>query len=206
MKPRTIWIAAIAAPSLLVMVLRLSADADRPPAAPPPAPPPAVAPPAASRVLSIPAGAGDRDRAELAELRADVARLGSPPAPREQLSWEEQYALDERRAGVKTAVLERTFAADRRDPSWSPHAERKLRDAFAAADVPGGRLEDVSCGATLCRYSVVFDSIAQREDGSGVIPVLARWPSRGFGGPARDDPRRYIMYVSRDPESFPAVE
>ena len=82
MKPRTIWIAAIAAPSLLVMVLRLSADADRPPAAPPPAPPPAVAPPAASRVLSIPAGAGDRDRAELAELRADVARLGSPPAPR----------------------------------------------------------------------------------------------------------------------------
>ena len=82
-------------------------------------------------------------------------------------------------------MLERAFANDRRDPSWSPQAESKLRSAFAVAEVTGGRLEEVGCGATLCRYSVRFDSVAQREDDSGAITGLARWGSHGFGGAPR---------------------
>jgi hypothetical protein len=144
--------------------------------------------------------------AELAGLRAEITQLRAGKPPREQLSYDEQVARNKRRAAAKFAALDKAFASDRRDPSWSPQAESKLRDAFAIADVAGGHLEELSCGGTLCRYSVRFDAVAQREDASDAITSLARWDSSGFGGPAADDPRRFVFYVSRDPASLPRVE
>lgn len=205
MRPRTIWIAAIAASSLVLVTLRgMVLDAGGPPAQPPST---ATPPPGAARTVTIYSGATDDVRSELADLRADVSRLGGAPKAKEpELSPEEQRAFDERRASQTHAVLAKAFAADARDPSWSPQVERSLREAFTAAQVPGGRLEEVACGSTLCRYSVVFDSLAQREDGIDAITALARWDSRMFGGPTPGDPQRYVVYVSRDAESFPPLE
>jgi hypothetical protein len=203
MKPPTIWIAAIAASSLLLVTLRAMTPDEAAPAALPPRS--AASSPPARYAVPIRHGTADV-QAELAALRAEVAQLQAAKPPREQLSYDEQVALDKRRVAAKFATLEKAFASDRRDPSWSPQAESKLRDAFAAAEIAGGRLEDLSCGGTLCRYSVRFDSIAQREDGSDAITSLARWGARGFGGPVADDPQRFVFYVSRDRESFPTVE
>lgn len=203
MKARTMWIAAIAAPSLLVALRWMARGDDTPPI---PSPTLAASSPPASRALSLRDGTAYEVRAELAELRAELARLGAAPRPREELSLDEQHELSARRAAAKAAVLAKAFAADQRDPSWIPQAEHSLRQAFAAAAVPGGRIEELGCGATLCRYTVRFDSTGQRDDGIGAITELAHWDSRGFGGPSPDDPRRYVVYVSRDPGSFPAVE
>jgi hypothetical protein len=202
MKPHTIGIAVIAGASLLV-TLRVMVGDEPVPAA---VAPRAVATSAPTRsVVPIRDGAADQVRAELAALRTEVAQLHAGKPPRDKLSYDEQLELSQRRAAAKFAALETAFASDRRDPSWSPQAESKLRDAFAAASVGGGRLEDVSCGGTLCRYSVRFDSVARREEGSDAITGLARWGSRGFGGPAADDPLRFVFYVSRDRASFPAI-
>jgi hypothetical protein len=203
MKPRTIGIAVIAASSLLLVILRGMVRDEQVGAGPPPR---SVASPTPARYpVKIRHGAGDQLRDELAALRAEVAQLHAGKPRPEQRTREEQLAIDQRRAAAKTAVLENAFANDHRDASWSPQAESKLRDAFGAADVAGGRLEELGCGATLCRYSVRFDSVAQREDGSGAITGLARWGSRGFGGPDPADPLRFVFYVSRDRESFPNV-
>jgi len=203
MKARTIWIAAIAASSLLLATLRGMARDEPGPATPPPRV--AASPPAARFAVPIRDGTTDDVRTELAALRAEIVQLHARKSPREQRTLEEQLALDRRRAAIRTAALEKAFVSDRRDPSWSPQAESKLRTAFAAAEVTGGRLEELGCGATLCRYSVRFDSVAQREDGSGAITDLARWGSHGFGGPDPADPLRFVFYVSRDRESFPIV-
>jgi hypothetical protein len=204
MKPLTIGIAVIAASSLLLVARRQMVGDEPGPAAPPPR---SVATPAPLRYAApMRAGAGDQVHAELAALRADVAQLRAGKPPREQLSYGEQVALSKRRAVAKFAALDKAFASDRRDSSWSAQAESKLRDAFATADVAGGHLEELSCGGTLCRYSVRFDSVAQREDASDALTSLARWDSSGFGGPAADDPRRFVFYVSRDQESFPTLK
>jgi hypothetical protein len=206
MKLRTILIAA-GAPLLVLMVLRPWAGDAAPDARPASA---AVPRPA---VGAFPAGrdrAVDGVRAELAELRADVSRLGPAPAPApaeaEEPEPEELRARDDQRSAAKAALLARTFAADARDPSWSPQAERAVRDAFAAAALPGARLDEAACGATLCRVAVVFDSIEHRNDGYGGVIELVRWPSRGFGRVSPDDPLRYVFYASRDQASFPRVE
>jgi hypothetical protein len=203
MKLRTILIAA-GAPLLVLVVVRPWAGE----AAPAARPAPAVARPVLGAV-PVPAG---RDRAvagvraELAELRADVSRLGPAAAPAEEPSPEEQRARDDQRSAAKAALLAQAFAADARDPSWSPQAELAVRDAFAAAALPGARLDEAACGATLCRVAVVFDSIEHRNEGYGGVIELVRWPSRGFGRVSPDDPLRYVFYASRDQASFPRAE
>jgi hypothetical protein len=202
MRPRTIWIAAIAASSLLLVTLRgMAHQIDDPPAKQAASATPSSA---AARAITIHDGTDEQVRVELAELRADVSKLGGATQP--ELTYEEQRARDEHDAAEVQAQLAKKFAADDRDPSWSAQAERSLRDAFAAAHVAGGRLEELGCGATLCRYSVAFDSVTQREDGVDAITTLAHWDSRLFGGPVADDPRRFVVYVSRDPDSFPPLQ
>lgn len=200
MKPRTILIAA-SAPLILLVVLRPWAG-DAAPAA---STAPAVAPPPRTR-LDARALAGEGARAELAELRADVSRLGAAPTPKEELSPEEQRARDRQRTATQAALLARTFAAEARDPTWSPQAERSVREAFAASAIPGARLDEAACGATLCRVTVAFDSIGHRDEGFGAVIELVRWPARGFGDVSPVDPLRYVFYASRDPESFPGVD
>lgn len=199
MKPRTILIAA-SAPMILLAVLRPWAG-DAAPAA---SPAPTAAPP--SRALL-----GGHDlaaagvRAELAELRADVSRLGAAPPPKEELTPEEQRARDRQRAAAQAALLAKTFAAETRDPTWSPQTEGLVREAFEAAALPGARLDEAACSATLCRVTVAFDSIERRDEGFGAVIELVRWPSRVFGDVAPGDPLRYVLYASRDPQSFPDV-
>jgi len=204
MKLRTILIAA-GAPLILLGVLRPWAGDT----APTTSSAPAVAPPTAAQPLPF---RDDRDhtavgvRAELAELRAAVSRLGAAAAPKEELSPEEQRVRDDQRVAAHTALLAGTFAADARDPNWSPQAEFSVHGAFAAAALPGARLDEVACGAALCRITVAFDSIEHRDEGFGAVVELVRWPSRGFGDVSPDDPLRYVFYTSRDRESFPSLE
>ena len=197
MRARTILIAASAAVVALALALALWPAGDDEAGAMPSAP--AVTRPLVRPVVTLRDGATARVEGELAELRAEVARLGEAPAPapKEELTPDEQQARDERR------ILAKTFAADTRDPSWSPQTERALRDAFAAAALPGARLAEVSCGSTLCRYTVAFDSIEQRDEGAGALFGLPQWDSNGFGNLAPDDPLRYVVYASRDPETLP---
>ncbi len=207
MKPRTLLMAASVPLVLLVAwLLRASQEA---PAAGGEAPATRPAPAAAPRARAFPDGrdlAAAGVRSELAELREEVSRLGSAAAPAEPRSPEEQQARDDQRVAAQAALLVKTFAADPRDPSWSPDAERSVRDAFAAAALPGARLHEVACGSTLCRITVSFDSIDHRNESFAAVVELARWPSRGFGDVSPDDPLRYVFYASRDQESFPAVE
>src|SRR5688572_10562244 len=152
MKPRTILIAAGAELLLVVVVCPWAGDV-----APAASSAPTVAPPGAAWARPVHEGrerAADGVRAELAEPRADASRLGADAAPREELSPEEERARDDRRIADKTARFARTFAAEARDPAWSPQAERSVRDAFAAAALPGARLAEAACGATLCRITV----------------------------------------------------
>jgi hypothetical protein len=200
MKPRMIMIAA-GASLVLLLVLRAWTD-DAAPAA---NPAPTVGPPARS-AFPLRDGATARVQSELAELRAEVSRLGAPAAPKEELSPEEQRAHHDQRAAVQAALLAKAFAADTRDPSWSPQTEHALRDAFAAAALPGAQLEEVACGAKLCRFTAAFESIERRDEGIGAMLGLIRWRSLGFGDASPDDPRRYIVYAARDPESFPSIE
>jgi len=205
MKLRTFSIAA-GAPLLLLVALRPWSDD----AAPAGSPAPAVAP----RAHALPDG---RDRAaarvqrELAELREEVSSLGPAAArqedrpPARELSPEEQQEQDQQRVAAQASLLVKTFAADPRDPSWSPQAERSVRDAFATAALPGARLDEVACGGTLCRITVSFDSIERRDQGFAAVVELARWPTRGFGDVSPEDPLRYVVYAARDQESFPAA-
>jgi hypothetical protein len=98
MKPRTILIAA-SAPLILLAVLRPWAG-DAAPAA---HPAPAVAPSPRAR-LDARDLAGEGVRAELAELRADVSRLGAAPTPKEERSPEEQRACRARGSGEHAAI------------------------------------------------------------------------------------------------------
>ncbi|HSK02263.1 MAG TPA: hypothetical protein VK932_13520 [Kofleriaceae bacterium] len=188
----------------LVLVLALRRWAEEPAPAVAPAP---AAGPVAPRAIPVHGGAAARVQGELAELRAEVSRLGAAPAPEpaEALSPEEEQARGDQRVAEQTALLAKAFAADVRDPGWSPQTESALREAFAAAAVPGARLEEVACGGTLCRVTVAFDSIERRDEGVGAVAGLVRWDAIGFGDASPDDPLRYVVYASRDRESFPAV-
>ena len=207
MKPRTLLVAASAALILLV-VWRPWAGEEAPGAG---EKAPAVRPASelAPRARAGPDGpdrAAARVRGELAELREEVSRLGSAAAPAERPSPEEQQARADRRDTAQAALLVKTFAADTRDPSWSPDAERLVRDTFAAAPLPGARLAEVACGTALCRITVAFDSIEHRNESFASVVQLAPWPSRGFGDVSPDDPLRYVFYASRDHGSFPDIE
>ncbi len=206
MSPRPILLVASASLGLalalvLLQMRRPRADDPVPVASPVPAPAPRSA---ATHASSVHGGATARVQDELAELRAEVARLGAAPAPAEVLSPEEQQVRGDQRVAAQAALLAKAFAADTRDPGWSPQTERALRDAFAAAAPAGARLEEVACGATLCRYTVAFDSIEQRDQGISSVVGLVRWDALGFGDVSPDDPLRYVVYASRDQESFPA--
>lgn len=201
MRPRTILIAA-GASLLLLLLLRPWAGGTSTTASPPRA----VAAREVPRGLPLRDAAADRVRAELAELRADVSRLGAAPVPKDVPSPEEAQARYEQRVATQTALLVQAFAADGRDPSWSPQTERVLRDAFAAAPPPGARLEEVMCGARLCRVTAAFDSAERREEGAGALFGLIRWRSFAFGDASPEDPRRYVLYAARDRESFPRVD
>jgi hypothetical protein len=133
-----------------------------------------------------------------------VARQASPAT--EELSPQEQREDDDRRLAKQASLLAKTFAADRRDPMWSPQAERAVRDQFATTALAGARLDEASCGATLCRVTVAFDSVAHLREGFNSVVELVRWPSRGFGDVSPDDPLRYVFYASRDPAAYPTVE
>lgn len=207
MRPRTILLAASASVVLalaLVLVLALRPWADEPAPVVTPAP---AAGPVVTRAVPVHGGAAARVQGELAELRAEVSRLGAAPAPapEEALSPEEQQARGDARVVQQAALLAKTFAADVRDPGWSPQTESAVREAFAAAAVPGARLEEVACGGTLCRFTVAFDSIERRDEGAGAVVGLVRWDAIGFGDVSPDDPLRYVVYASRDPDSFPSV-
>src|SRR5262245_23621331 len=99
MTSRSLWIAAIAASSLVVVALRLRGDPD--PAAPRP-----VEAHAAPRAISVPIAAPARPRPELAEHPADAAELDRTRPPREPRSFDEQLAQQERRDAAMFATLE----------------------------------------------------------------------------------------------------
>jgi hypothetical protein len=200
MKPRTIMIAGGAL--VLLLVLRPWADD----AAPVEDPAPPAAAPVAPRAFTPRGGTIARVPREPAEVRARASRRDADPARNDELTPDEQQAHHDRRAAAQAVLLAKAFAADGRDPTWSPQTEDALRDAFAAAAPPGARLEEVACGATLCRFTAAFDSIAERDEGVGALLGLVRWRSLGFGNPSPDDPRRYVVHAARDPESFPSVE
>lgn len=204
MKPRTILMAASAA--LILLVVWRPWAGDEAPAAGRQAPAVRHAP-EVPRARAFP---DDRAsafvRSELAELREEVTRLGSGVAPAVEPSPEEQQERTDRRDAAQAALLVKTFAADTRDPSWSPDAERSVRDAFAAAPLPGARLAEVACGTAMCRITVAFDSIGHRDESFAAVTELVHWPTRGFGDVSPDDPLRYVFYASRDHTSFPDVD
>ncbi len=192
MSSRTIWIAA-GAVLIMLVVLRLSLDD----AAAVSSPRPQVA----SAPAVHPRGLADRPHARIGGPRLGPGEVLHAPRP-----LDEVRARAARRVVAQTELLERTLAADRADPRWSPQAEQALRDAFAAAAVPGARLAELACGARLCRYMVAFGSIEQRDDGITAVTGLIPWRSKGFGDISAADPQHYVFYVSRDPDSFPTVD
>src|SRR5262245_33424123 len=130
MRAPMIAIAAAAASSLLLLY-GMTRDEPAPAALPSrarAAPPPTAIARAPAERPATPAHETTADG-----VHVELAALHARRAPREQRTWEEELALDRRRTAARTAVLEKAFASDRRDPSWSLQAESKLRSAFAAA-------------------------------------------------------------------------
>jgi hypothetical protein len=146
------------------------------------------------------------DRIESEERRPAPSRLGAAATPAEELSPEERRARDDRHDVAQAALLTKALATAARDPTWSPQAERSVRDAFTAAALPGARLAEAACSATLCRVVVAFDSLDHRNEEFSHVIGLVRWPSQGFGAVSPDDPLRYVFYASRDKTGLPRAD
>ena len=121
-------------------------------------------------------------RAELSRLRARVAALegataatGSAngdveeatreaaPAPTPTPSYADQVsaALEQEKRDVKR--LETTLAAEPRDSAWARDYEQEIAAAMDAEVFAGSRLQETSCGSTLCRSLVEHDSMQAME-------------------------------------------
>lgn len=142
---------------------------------------------------------------------AESGHAPRPTRPRVDLPVDdrplaEQKTIADDRDARQAVALANAFAVDPRDPIWSAQAESSVREAFAESGLQSARLDGVTCGTTLCRFTVAFESVEQRDDHVGTVVGLVRWKARGFADVAPDDPRRYVVYASRDPESFPSVD
>lgn len=80
------------------------------------------------------------------------------------LTLAEQEAQERARTAQTTALLDNSFAAQPKDPTWSLQAERQVADSFNSDEIAAGsQLQQLSCQSTLCRIqSHHSDTAAER--------------------------------------------
>lgn len=156
----------------------------------------------AERLAAAPSRAGEHRRSPALVKAPDhlptpegAPSYGGPPVDRRQL----QEARRQRAAHVSER-FEQLMSQEPPDEAFASSLEEHLRSMTALPALAGARLEQLRCGATLCRASVAFaDTAAQKR----VQPVL-EGAGRLTGGDAFvravDDAGgpRALVYFSRE--------
>lgn len=97
--------------------------------------------------------------------------------------------------------LDSAFEFQRTDPDWSGRAERSLSEHLQAL-LPTGGLGSIECRATVCRFKMRCETVAQYQafiDRLAQHPESLPWDGSVFVAPATDSgsEENYVAYLGR---------
>ncbi|MCH9685005.1 MAG: hypothetical protein K0V04_26445 [Deltaproteobacteria bacterium] len=93
------------------------------------------------------------------------------------------------------------LAEQSHDPGATAEASAHIENLLA--DAQAGRLLSVDCGETLCRSTLEFGDLGQRDARLMEIGSLMPWDADGFFNTDPEDDLRVSVYFSRDGQALP---
>lgn len=149
---------------------------------------------------------------ELAELRHQVRVLTEAADRAEAVSVEAHSASELTPSDALgddpvvdtielTEVLDVHLSDEAHDAAATDRASSHIADRLAESEA--GELLSTDCGETLCRSTLGFGDLAQRDAGLGDIGSLMPWDADGFFSTDPDDELRVSVYFTRDGQALP---
>jgi hypothetical protein len=176
--------------------------------------------------------AGDDETAnlkkELEQLRAEVGSLANrqsalsvrvQPAPTASGAPREPTAEQQPSAGVESAeviqerqkqaalhkieTMARKFSTEPVDREWATGAANDLRDKV---NLTGGRVEDVQCATTLCRFTISSTSGDQTMQAVDEALKQRPWEGEAFFSFDENEPGKASVYLTRVGSPLPKFD
>ena len=131
-----------------------------------------------------------------------VSTSTSTPEPGSELTPQERAARAQEQVARVEQDLGDRLRAERVDRSWAHDTERTIAGTLAGPPFSGLQLEDVTCGATLCRLSLTAnDQVADVE--ALVGELTSTQPFRHGGFLRFTSARALTMFVARKGHPLP---
>jgi hypothetical protein len=119
----------------------------------------------------------------------------------------ELIAENDKSTMYKREELLQSMAQDTEsDPEWSMEASQSIYEAFSDNEINSSiQLENVECGATLCKANLYSDGTTKIEDSYSEILIQIPWHGQGFAQ-INEESGSIDFYLAREGHELPYLE